>query len=77
MQNCEREARRLLPNLPAVLIDTRKWNPQRIVIVKVPATDHRKVLWDAYALIQRVIHGAHRQGIVKTEHTVGLGLETQ
>jgi hypothetical protein len=65
------------PDSAAVLIDTRKWNAERVVVVKVPATDDGDVLGNSKSVVQRVVHRAHGQRIIETEDPIGPVLKMQ
>ena len=60
-----------------MLVDAGEWNAQRIVVVKIAATNQRDVVGNAQTVIERIIHGAHRERIVEAEHPVGSRLKTQ
>jgi hypothetical protein len=60
-----------------MLVNAGKWNAERIVIVKIPAANDRDVFWDAYSVIKRVIHSAHRQRVIEAEYPIGSLLQTQ
>jgi hypothetical protein len=63
-ERCERNTGSFLANALTVLVDAGKRNAQRVVVVKVPATDERNVLRDPQALIQREIHCTHRERMI-------------
>src|SRR5256885_15789361 len=76
-ENPEGNGRSLLSNLSAMLVDAGEWNAQRIVVVKIAAPNHRDVVGNTQAVIESIIHGAHRERIVEAEHPVGSWFKTQ
>jgi hypothetical protein len=75
-ERCEREASGFLADSLAMLIDAGQGNAKRVVVVKVPATDERKVLRDPQALIQREVHCTHCERIIETEHSIRTRIKT-
>ncbi len=45
--------------------------------MKIPAANDRDVFWDAYSVIKRIIHSAHRQRVIEAEYPIRSLLQTQ
>ena len=77
VQNGKGNSGGFLADAAAVLIDAGEWNAKRIVVMKISAANNGDVFRNLYSLIERIIHGSHRQWIIEAEDPIWSRLKAQ
>jgi len=75
IQGVEHESGSLCPNPATMLVDAGQRYPQRIVIVKVAASDDGNIVWHPEALIHCLVDGSHCHRIIEAEYPSGTRLQ--